>query len=93
LAYFEDPAFPTGLDRVSDYRVVTRNWIAEFEGAYREGLFWTTILHPKVSCKPGRLRILRELFAAIRSHDDVWVAHAADVAQWWIDHHTAEVRP
>lgn len=93
LAYFEDPAFPTGLDRVSDYRVVTRNWIAEFEGSYREGLFWSTILHPKVSCKPGRLRILRELFAAIRNHDDVWVAHAADVAQWWIDQQPAKVRP
>ena len=85
LAYFADPAFPSGLDRISDYRVVSRNWIAEFEGYAREGLFWTTILHPKVSCKPGRLRILDELFGAIRAHDDVWVAHAGAVAQWWVD--------
>ncbi|MEO8896344.1 MAG: polysaccharide deacetylase family protein, partial [Rhizomicrobium sp.] len=42
LAYFEDPDFPAGLDRISDYRLVEQNWRHEFRGYYRDGLCWTT---------------------------------------------------
>jgi peptidoglycan/xylan/chitin deacetylase (PgdA/CDA1 family) len=91
LAYTEEPDFPIGLDRISDYRTVERNWCAEFEGYHREGLCWTTILHPKVCAKPGRLSILEGLFAAIRSHGEtVWTARCMDVAAWWIDQHATE---
>jgi peptidoglycan-N-acetylglucosamine deacetylase len=89
LAYFEEPDFPIGLDRISDYRAVEANWRAEFEGYHRDGLCWTTILHPKVCAKPGRLGILEGLFKAIRSHDDVWIARCRDVAEWWIETHPA----
>ena len=90
LAYTEDPDFPIGLDRISDYRAVERNWCAEFEGYHREGLCWTTILHPKVCAKPGRLTILEGLFKAIRRHGDaVWVARGGDIAKWWIARHEA----
>lgn len=82
LAYFEDPPFPDGLDRISDYRTVKSNWCAEFEGYHAEGLFWTTILHPKVSAKPARLAILDGLLAAIRDHDDVWATTLGQVADW-----------
>lgn len=92
LALFESPAFPSGGDRIADYRAVARNWIAEFNGYHRDGLCWGTILHPKVSCKPGRLRILDELFSAIRRHDDVWVARGDAIAQWWIDQAAEGVR-
>jgi hypothetical protein len=84
LAYFEDPDFPAGLDRISDYKLVERNWCHEFQGYYRDGLCWTTIFHPKVVAKPGRLGILEGLFRDIRKHDRVWVAHCAQVADWWI---------
>ncbi len=84
LAYFEDPAFPVGLDRIASYATVADNWCAEFEGYRQEGLCWTTILHPKVSAKPGRLSILEALFARIRRHDDVWVASCSQIADWWI---------
>ena len=53
LAYFEDPDFPIGLDRISDYRLVEQNWRHEFLGYYREGLCWTTIFHPKVVRQAG----------------------------------------
>ncbi|TNV15647.1 polysaccharide deacetylase [Brucella pecoris] len=85
LAYFEEPDFPTGHDRIADFRTVEANWRAEFEGFHRDGLCWTTILHPKVSAKLGRLSILEGLFEAIRAHDDVWVARGREIAQWWID--------
>lgn len=82
LALFEDPPFPGGQDRISDYRSVQANWCAEFEGYHAEGLFWTTILHPKVSAKPARLAILDGLFSAIRRHDDVWATTLGEVADW-----------
>jgi peptidoglycan/xylan/chitin deacetylase (PgdA/CDA1 family) len=84
LAYFEDPDFPIGLDRISDYRVVERNWRQEFRGYYRDGLCWTTIFHPKVVAKPGRLQILEGLFRDINEHPNVWVTRGADIARWWI---------
>ena len=84
LAYFEDPDFPAGLDRISDYRLVEQNWRQEFRGYYRDGLCWTTIFHPKVTAKPGRLGILEGLFREINEHPDVWVTHGAEIARWWI---------
>lgn len=84
LAYFEDPDFPIGLDRISSYRAVESNWSHEFEGFHRDGLCWTTILHPKVCAKPGRLSILEGVFNTIRQHDDVWIATGSEIADWWI---------
>ena len=85
LAYFEEPDFPVGHDRISTYAGVSQNWIHEFEGFHREGLCWTTILHPKVCAKPGRLKILDELFTAIGSHHDVWATTCSEIARWWVD--------
>ncbi|MBB5574637.1 polysaccharide deacetylase family protein [Rhizobium paranaense] len=93
LAYFEDPDFPSGQDRISDYEQVARNWIYEFEGFHSEGLCWTTILHPKVCAKPGRLEILNKLFTAISAHDDVWATTCGEIAHWWIEQtHKDEAR-
>ncbi|MFM2479196.1 polysaccharide deacetylase family protein [Celerinatantimonas sp. MCCC 1A17872] len=83
LALFELPSFPSGGDRISPYQQVASNWCHEFEGYHQQGLCWTTILHPKVSAKPGRLKILDTLFKQIRSHDDVWVSHCSQIAKWW----------
>jgi len=84
LAYFEDPDFPPGHDRISDYRQVERNWRQEFHGYYRGGLCWTTIFHPKVVAKPGRLAILEALFRDINDHPKVWITQGAKIARWWI---------
>ncbi len=83
LAYFEEPDFPIGLDRISPYEQVRRNWCHEFEGYHREGLCWTSILHPKVCAKPGRLSILEGLFECIARQDKVWVAKCSEIASWW----------
>jgi peptidoglycan-N-acetylglucosamine deacetylase len=84
LAYFEAPDFPAGLDRISDYRLVEGNWRQEFRGFYRDGLCWTTIFHPKIVAKPGRLGILEGLFQDIRCHENVWITQGAEIARWWI---------
>ena len=87
LAYFEEPDFPIGLDRISPFSAVKANWCHEFEGYYRDGLCFTTILHPKVCAKPGRLSILEALFKTIRRHDDVWIATGSEIAEWWSQCH------
>jgi peptidoglycan/xylan/chitin deacetylase (PgdA/CDA1 family) len=84
LAYFEDPDFPPGLDRISDYAQVAQNWRHEFRGYQRDGLCWTTIFHPKIVAKPGRLSILEGLFREIREAPRVWIARGAEIAQWWV---------
>ena len=76
--------FRPGLDRISDYRLVEQNWRHEFQGYHRDGLCWTTIFHPKVVAKPGRLSILEGLFRDIRKQENVWIAHCAEIADWWI---------
>jgi len=83
LAYFEDPDFPTGQDRIADYRIVAQNWIYEFEGFHREGLCWSSIFHPKVCVKPGRLFILDALFTAIAAKEEAWVTTGSEIARWW----------
>jgi len=83
LAYFEDPDFPTGLDRIADYHCVARNWIYEFEGFHHEGLCWSSIFHPKVCAKPGRLFILEQLFSAIAEKKNIWVTTGSQIARWW----------
>ena len=87
LAYFEEPDFPIGLDRISAYADVKNNWCHEFDGYHRHGLCWTTILHPKVCAKPGRLSILDGLFRYIRQHDDVWIATCSEIAAWRHEKH------
>jgi len=83
LAYFEDPDFPPGLDRIADYQSVAQNWIYEMQGFHTEGLCWSSIFHPKVCAKPGRLSILDQLFAAIVVEKNIWVATGNEIAHWW----------
>jgi len=40
----------------------------------------TTVLHPQVSGRPMRLRLLREFLTYAQSHDDVWIATGAEIA-------------
>ncbi|MFJ8932229.1 polysaccharide deacetylase [Streptomyces sp. NPDC102364] len=85
LAYHRNPDYPSGQDRIASYALTLDNWKREFDGYRAEGLCLTTLFHPKVSGRPGRLLILEELIAHMRAHDDVWFATCNDVADWWIE--------
>ncbi|TYC19657.1 polysaccharide deacetylase [Micromonospora sp. MP36] len=85
LAYTRNPDYPVGQDRIAGYRTTLENWTREFDGYHAEGLCLTTLLHPKVSGKPGRILILERLLAHMRSRQGVWFATCAEVAQWWRD--------
>lgn len=83
LAYTRNPDFPAGQDRIASYESTLDNWMREFDGYHAEGLCMTTLFHPKVSGKPGRLLLLERLLAHMRASGDVWFATCRDVADRW----------
>ncbi|MGW3565475.1 polysaccharide deacetylase family protein [Streptomyces sp. NPDC000941] len=83
LAYTRNPDYPSGQDRIAGYELTLDNWTREFDGHHAEGLCMTTLFHPKVSGKPGRLLLLERLLAHMRDAGDVWFATCRDVAAWW----------
>ncbi|MEU5608634.1 polysaccharide deacetylase [Streptomyces sparsogenes] len=82
-----DPAFPAGQSRIASYREVLGNWTTEFAAYHRFGLCYVLRLQPEVTGTPGRIALVRELLTHIRGHDDVWIATAGEVADWWSANH------
>ncbi|MCO8307166.1 polysaccharide deacetylase [Streptomyces sp. RKCA744] len=78
-----DPAFPAGQSRIASYQQVLGNWTTEFDAYRRFGLAYVLRLQPEVTGTPGRIRLVRELLEHVRGHDDVWLATAGEVADWW----------
>jgi len=83
LAYQRNPDYPAGLDRIASYDTTFDNWRREFDGSHRDGLCMTTLFHPKVSGKPGRILLLERLCEHMRAQGGVWFARCGEVAQWW----------
>lgn len=90
LAYHRNPDFPAALDRIASYAATLDNWRREFDGSHRDGLCLTTIFHPKVCGRPGRLLLMEQWLSHLRAHPDVWFATGREVAQWWRHQHASE---
>lgn len=84
LAYTREPDFPKGLDRTASYALTLDNWSREFDGAMQEGLCLTTLFHPKISGKPGRILLLEQFLAHMTANPQVWFARCGDVADWYL---------
>ncbi len=82
IAYTRAPNFPAGQDRTASYKLTLENWSYEFDGAMDEGLFLTTLFHPKITGKPGRILLLEKLLEHMCARDDVWFARGKEVADW-----------
>ncbi|MEF9441308.1 polysaccharide deacetylase [Burkholderia sp. AU31280] len=93
LAYHRNPDYPAGLDRIAGYGATLDNWTREFDGVYREGLCLTTLLHPKVCGKPGRIALLEAWLDHMCAQDGVWFARCRDVADWWLGQAAREAAP
>lgn len=83
FAFNLSPAVPPAQSRIASYSHTLGNLQMDFAGFHRFGLCYVLRLHPEIIATPGRISVLRELLEGIRQHDDVWIATAADVAQWW----------
>jgi peptidoglycan/xylan/chitin deacetylase (PgdA/CDA1 family) len=62
-----------------------------YDALYAEGAaapkMMSISLHPRLIGQPGRSVALRQLFAHMRSHRDVWFCRRIDIARHWIEHH------
>ncbi|MFM0318315.1 polysaccharide deacetylase [Paraburkholderia nemoris] len=83
FVYNLSPAVPVGQPRIPSYREVLANWKQDFAAFRRFGLCFVLRLHPELIGTAGRIDVLRELLAEMRSHNDVWFATGAEVAAWW----------
>ncbi|MFL9874965.1 polysaccharide deacetylase family protein [Paraburkholderia megapolitana] len=83
FAYNLSPAVPVGQPRIPSYREVLSNLKQDFAAFHRFGLCFVLRLHPEIIGTAGRIDVLRELLAEMRTHHDVWFATGAEVAEWW----------
>ncbi len=60
---------------------VLEMWKAEFDGIYDEGGCMILIIHPQISGRVSRVRMLRDLISYMRSKPGTIIAPAADLAE------------
>ncbi|RON51734.1 polysaccharide deacetylase family protein [Pseudomonas frederiksbergensis] len=85
FAFNLSPAVPPAQSRIASYSHTLGNLQMDFAGFHRFGLCYVLRLHPEIIATPGRIGVLRELLQGIQQHQDVWIATAGEVAQWWGD--------
>jgi peptidoglycan/xylan/chitin deacetylase (PgdA/CDA1 family) len=83
FAFNLSPAVPPAQSRIASYSHTLGNLQMDFAGFHRFGLCYVLRLHPEIIATPGRIGVLRELLQGIQQHQDVWIATAGEVAQWW----------
>jgi peptidoglycan/xylan/chitin deacetylase (PgdA/CDA1 family) len=64
-------------------------WKDELDEVRDWGAMVTTVLHPQVSGRPMRLRLLREFLTYTLACGDVWIATGADIAAHFTAHERA----
>ena len=62
-------------------KAVLESWIEEFEGIREFGGLFMVTIHPWMSGRGQRIRLLRALFTHVQQYDDVWCTTAAAVAE------------
>ncbi len=55
-------------------------WAEEFAGVRAMGGLFMLTMHPQIIGRPGRLLMLEEFLVWVKSHSDVWIATAGEVA-------------
>ncbi len=66
---------------LSDREAVLSIFKDEFDQTHEWGGVTTTVLHPQVSGRPMRFKILTEFLEYIRNHDDVWCAQGREICE------------
>ncbi|MFS2222275.1 polysaccharide deacetylase family protein [Pantoea sp. B65] len=97
FAFNLSPAVPPGQSRIASYQQTLENMKQDFRGFHRFGLCYLLRLHAEIIGTAGRIGLLSELLDFIAGHQQVWMASAAEVADWWqtqpenVPEHPAEI--
>ncbi|WP_316176992.1 MULTISPECIES: polysaccharide deacetylase [unclassified Bradyrhizobium] len=67
-------------------------WKDELDEVRDWGAMVTTVLHPQVSGRPMRFRLLREFLTYAKSCQDVWITTGAEIAANYQRHEAAEAK-
>ena len=65
-----------------DPALVLNSWIEEFEGIREFGGAFVLTVHPWISGRGQRIRLLRKLFTHILRYEDVWFTSIGEIASW-----------
>jgi peptidoglycan/xylan/chitin deacetylase (PgdA/CDA1 family) len=79
FAFNADPAWgfvPENCSKVFDL------WWREFEAMYDFGCCFVLTLHPWLSGRPSRVRLLEEIVRSIQEKGDVWFARGREIATY-----------
>ncbi len=80
--YFRFTGGPRDRGHPANPDAVLASWLEEFEGMREFGGLFTLTIHPWVSGRAQRIRLLRRLFDHIKAARDVWWTTAAELALW-----------
>lgn len=89
--YFRFTGGPRDRTHPANPDAVLASWIEEFEGMREFGGLFTLTIHPWVSGRAQRIRLLRKLFTHIRAAKDVWWTTAEELARWHVNSPNADV--
>lgn len=80
--YFRYTAGPRDKTHPANPNAILDSWIEEFEGLRELGGLFMITVHPWISGRAQRIRMLRKLFSHIAQYDDVWWTTCADIATY-----------
>jgi len=83
FAFNADPAWgatPENCEKVFDL------WWREFEAMYDFGCYFVLTLHPWLSGRPSRVRLVERLVRAMQAKEGVWFARGRVIALWYETH-------
>jgi len=86
FAFNADPAWGAPPESCAK---VFNLWWEEFEAMHHFGCCFVLTLHPWLSGRPSRVRLLEQLVRKIQATGDVWFARAGEVADWFETHPAA----
>ncbi len=85
MRYLNDYSTMKSMERIP--RDLLSIWKDTFDQLYAEGETYPSImawgLHPFLSGRPYRARVLQEFIRYAKGHPRVWFARCQDVARWW----------
>jgi len=76
------------MDSTGNPSVALTAWKYLFDELYEESASAPTYcpftLHPYISSRPGRAKVLAEMIQYMKEHKGVWFATGSEIAQWWL---------
>ena len=81
-AMFGGGIFPYSAAQIMPADHARQIWQEEFDGLRQYGGLFHSTFHPNLTGRPGRLRMLAQLFENMRALDDVWWGTCEQAAKW-----------